>query len=104
MATQNGTSNIVRVVEGHGTQDRSRDELVVRVHDRILKDLDVRALDSLSYEESHEHVRTAVTEVLGELAGNIAGVIKQEVVTAVVDEVLGYGRFSHCWTTLRSAR
>ncbi len=91
MATQNGTSNIVRVVESNGTHDRSRDELVVRVHDRILKDLDVRALDSLSYEESHEHVRTAVTEVLGELAGNIAGVIKQEVVTAVVDEVLGYG-------------
>jgi pilus assembly protein CpaF len=91
VATQNGTNNIVRVVEGHGTKDRSRDELVIRVHDRILKDLDVRALDALSYEESHEHVRSAVTEVLGELAGNIAGVIKQEVVTAVVDEVLGYG-------------
>jgi pilus assembly protein CpaF len=87
--TQNGTSNI-RVVEA-GSQDRSRDELVVKVHDRILKDLDVRALDALSYEESHEHVRSAVTEVLGELAGNIAGVIKQEVITAVVDEVLGYG-------------
>jgi pilus assembly protein CpaF len=90
VATTNNGSGKIRVVEG-GSQDRSRDELVVKVHDRILKDLDVRALDALSYEESHEHVRSAVTEVLGELAGNIAGVIKQEVITAVVDEVLGYG-------------
>ncbi len=65
-----------------------RDGLAARVHERLVQDLDVRALDALAPDERRAHVETAVGRMLAELEPAIAGLQRQEVVTEVVDEVL----------------
>ncbi|MDA1003901.1 MAG: CpaF family protein [Chloroflexi bacterium] len=68
-----------------------RDGLAGRVHERLVEDLDVRALDQLPAGERHAHVEAAVARVLAELAPAVAGVVRQDVITEVVDEILGFG-------------
>ncbi len=72
-------------------RDNGHDQLVRRVHDRLLDDLDVRQMDGLDAAEARKHVQTAVETVLREIAPGTASVTRQEVISAVLDEVLGYG-------------
>ncbi len=89
MAVQSYEPQLMSVVEQ--APDAERDDLVARLHDRLLRDLDVSALDALSPDEARKHVADAVAQQLAEMNGSLAAVTKDEIVGAVVDEVLGFG-------------
>ncbi|MFA7248866.1 MAG: CpaF family protein [Dehalococcoidia bacterium] len=80
----------VRLIDTEDT-DESRDRLVIRVHERVLQDVDVRALDALPPVEAKAHLERSVAVMLADIAPGIAGVLKQELTAAVCNEVLGFG-------------
>ena len=69
----------------------SRDELMRRVHERLLLDLDMDRLDRMPADEARRSVEQAITLVLAEVAPGLAGLGKQEAIRAVLDEVIGFG-------------
>ncbi len=80
----------VRLV-GVEESGESRDRLIIRVHERVLQDVDVRALDALPVEEARTHLERIAGTMLAEFAPGIAGVLKHELTKAILNEVLGYG-------------
>ena len=66
-------------------------EVVADVHDRLLDDLDVRALERLPDEDAQRDVREAAGSVLGVIAPGVTGTTRQAVLREVVNEVLGFG-------------
>ena len=88
-AVQDNPARLLHVVEPPAEEERDR--IVALVHDRLIRDLDVRALDALPYEQAREQVTEAVGRELAEVAGSLAGVTREEIVSAVVDELLGLG-------------
>jgi pilus assembly protein CpaF len=68
-----------------------REALAERVHARLIEDLDLQALDALAVSERRSRVEAAVGRVLADLDPTIAGMQRQEIVSDVVDEVLGFG-------------
>ena len=81
-----------RLIQSVGrAPDPSRDAIVERVHERLVEDLDVRALDSLPEGERKAHVEAAVGRVLAEIGPGVQGISRQDVVADVVDEILGFG-------------
>jgi pilus assembly protein CpaF len=90
MATQDlSRTGAVRLVEAR--PEDQRDALVVRIHERCLEQVDVRAMDALSPVEARATLERAVNAITLEVAPSIAGVMKAEVTQAVLDEVLGFG-------------
>ncbi|MEX1023068.1 MAG: CpaF family protein [Dehalococcoidia bacterium] len=71
--------------------DAGHDAIVARVHERLVEDLNVGALDALPEAERRSQVEAAVGRVLAEIGPGVAGLSRQEIVTEVVDEVLGFG-------------
>ena len=69
----------------------SRNDLVAAAHDRLLRDLDLRVLEKLDSVEARVHVEAAAGVVLTEIAPSLAGVTKEQVITSVVHEVVGFG-------------
>jgi pilus assembly protein CpaF len=69
----------------------SRNALVAAAHDRLLRDLDLRVLETLDPVEARVHVEAATGVVLAEIAPSLAGVTKEQVITSVVHEVVGFG-------------
>ncbi len=81
-----------RLIQSVGrAPDPGRDALVERVHERLVEDLDVRALDSLPESERRAHVEAAVGRVLAEIGPGVQGVSRHDIVSDVVDEILGFG-------------
>ena len=68
-----------------------RDATIARVHERLLRELDTRALDELDGEQARDRVLDAVASILSEIAAGAADVTRQDVAEAVADEVLGFG-------------
>ena len=68
-----------------------RDATIARVHERLLRELDTRALDELDGEQARDRVLEAVASILSEIAAGAADVTRQDVAEAVADEVLGFG-------------
>jgi len=68
-----------------------QDALIVRVHERVVDDVDVRSLDALAPVEARTTLERAINGILLEIAPSLAGVLKSEVTQAVLNEVLGYG-------------
>ncbi len=69
-----------------------QDALVMRIHERLLQDLDVRQLDRLPDEhEKRSRVKAAAEAVLAQMAPGVAGITKEEVITAVVNDTIGFG-------------
>src|SRR5687767_13116551 len=83
------SSRLIRTVTRE--PDAARDGIVARVHERLVTDLNVGALDSMPEDERRGQVEAAVGRMLAEISPNIAGVVRQEIVAEVVDEVLGFG-------------
>ncbi|MCA9849299.1 MAG: hypothetical protein KC461_01475, partial [Dehalococcoidia bacterium] len=73
-----------RLIQSVGrAPDPSRDAIVERVHERLVEDLDVRALDSLPEGERKAHVEAAVGRVLAEIGPGVQGISRQDVVADV---------------------
>ncbi|MEX2228216.1 MAG: CpaF family protein [Dehalococcoidia bacterium] len=83
------TGHLVRTIGREPAPQR--DGLAGRVVERLVDDLDVRALDRLAPDERRAHVEGAVARVLAEIDPGVAGLLRQEVIAEVVDEVLGFG-------------
>ena len=66
-------------------------ELVLHVHQRLLRDVDVAQMERLDPDSARAAVEMAARALLGEVAPHVVGELRDEVVTAVVNEVLGYG-------------
>jgi pilus assembly protein CpaF len=67
------------------------DALSARVHERLVQDLDIQALDDVPATERYARAQAAVRAVLTDIAPNVAGAAKQDLVDEVVDELLGFG-------------
>ncbi|TAK74297.1 MAG: CpaF family protein [Dehalococcoidia bacterium] len=89
MAISLGSHATVRPVSA--AQDGQNDQLVRRVHDRILQDLDVRQLEGVDDAEARSIVDSAADAILREIAPGASSVTRQAVAGAVLNEVLGFG-------------
>src|SRR5690606_18121260 len=69
----------------------SRSELVADVHDRVIRDLDVRALEALPAASRRAHLEASVSAVLAGMGAAVAGVTRREIIEAVANEILGLG-------------
>ncbi|HEY4668841.1 MAG TPA: CpaF family protein [Tepidiformaceae bacterium] len=65
--------------------------LAERLHQRLIKDLDDTVLRRLEGDERREAVERAARTMAGELFPSLVGDFKEEVVSRVVDEVIGLG-------------
>ena len=66
-------------------------ELVARVHERLIEELDSAKIQTLGKEEAREAVEAAARTTVSELAPNVVGLERDELVAHVADEVLGLG-------------
>lgn len=71
--------------------DTARRALVVQVHDRLVRDLDLGALEVLPEQARRAHVEAAISSVLNSLGSTTAGVTRREIIDEVSDEILGLG-------------
>ncbi len=74
-----------------GGDGAGNDALELRIHERLLQDLDLRQLDQMPEEERRQQVQAAVTSILAELAPGVAGVTRETIVRNVVNDSIGLG-------------
>jgi pilus assembly protein CpaF len=67
------------------------DEVKFRVHKRLIQELETARLDKMAPEEAQPSVEAAARQIVQQEAPGIFGVARDELVTKVVDEVLGLG-------------
>ena len=65
--------------------------LVVRLHQRLISEIDPRRLENIEPTEAREAVESAARELLDEEAPDFYGRARDQVVAMVADEVLGLG-------------
>jgi pilus assembly protein CpaF len=66
-------------------------DLVARIHERLIDDLDSAKIQALGREEAREAVEAAARATIGDLAPTVAGLERDELAAHVADEVLGLG-------------
>jgi pilus assembly protein CpaF len=66
-------------------------DLVARVHERLIDELDSVKIQTLEREEARESVEAAAKATISELAPNVVGLERDEMAAHVADEVLGLG-------------
>jgi pilus assembly protein CpaF len=66
-------------------------DLVARVHERLIDELDSAKIQALEREEAREAVEAAARTALSELAPSVVGLERDELAAHVTDEVLGLG-------------
>jgi pilus assembly protein CpaF len=67
------------------------EEVKFRVHKRLIQELETARLDKMAPEEAQPGVEAAARQLVQQEAPGIFGVARDELVTKVVDEVLGLG-------------
>jgi pilus assembly protein CpaF len=72
-------------------QSPGLEEAKVRVHRRLIQELEASKLDRMEADEARAAVAQAARQVLTQEAPEVFGLARDEVVNAVVDEVLGLG-------------
>ncbi len=72
-------------------EESARQALIARAHDRLLRDLDRRVLETLDARDARVHVERAAAQVIAELTPGVAEVRRLELVRAVADETIGFG-------------
>ena len=82
----------VREEQGETPDLPSEDlELVFRVHQRLLQDMDLQAVEKLEPEQAREAVETVARTLVGELSPGAYGEERERLVRRVVDEAVGLG-------------
>ena len=66
-------------------------DLVARVHERLVEGLDSAKIQALDPKQAREAVEAAARVTVGELAPEVVGLERDELVSHVADEVLGLG-------------
>jgi len=72
-----------------GTDDRS--ELVYRIHQRLLQEIDLPSLEKRTPDAARRAVESTARGLVGEVAGPLYGDAKEALVQAVLDEAVGLG-------------
>ena len=67
------------------------EEIKHRVHQRLIQELEVSQLDRMPVAERHEAVEAAALQILQQEAPGVFGLARDELIAAIVDEVLGLG-------------
>jgi len=97
---QERLAQVIRSVDGEGHVATKRPpaalgptqwELVARIHERLIEELDSTKIQTLGREEAREAVEAAARATVGELAPNVVGLERDELIAHVADEVLGLG-------------
>lgn len=66
-------------------------ELIYRLHQRLIRELDAAQLQTLEPDRARQAVEAAARTIIGHEAPGVFGELRDEVVSAVADEVLGFG-------------
>ncbi len=66
-------------------------EIAERVHQRLIRDIDDAVLQDSDRERTRARIEQAARQITSELFPILAGDSKEDVVTRVVDEVIGLG-------------
>jgi pilus assembly protein CpaF len=66
-------------------------ELTYKLHQRLIEELDPTKLDGLEAEKARAAVETAARTLIAQEMPGIVGAVRDDLVTAVADEVLGLG-------------
>ncbi len=69
----------------------ANEELKFRVHRRLIQELETQRLDRMPPAEAREAVDVAARQILQQEAPGIYGLARDELIAAIVDEVLGLG-------------
>src|SRR3990172_5311365 len=79
---------------GSGSTIRSSEalnELTYKLHQRLIEELDPSKLEGLEPEKARAAVETAARTLIAQDMPGIVGAVRDDLVTAVADEVLGLG-------------
>lgn len=71
--------------------DLGRRALVMHVHDQIIRELDLRALEALPEASRRAHLEASISAVLASAGATPPGVTRRDVIDEVTNEVLGLG-------------
>ncbi len=74
-----------------GQPDREQSELVFQVHQRLLQECDLAALERQTPGRAREAVEATVRSLVSHTATGLYGEAKEAVVRAVLDEAVGFG-------------
>jgi len=66
-------------------------ELVARIHQKLIEELDATKIQKLAPEKSREAVEAAARTIIAQVAPSVVGLERDELVSHVADEVLGLG-------------
>src|SRR5690349_11567319 len=67
------------------------DDIKFRVHRRLIQELETTRLDRMPAAEAREAVDAAARQILQQEAPGVFGLARDELIAAIVDEVLGLG-------------
>jgi pilus assembly protein CpaF len=72
-------------------QEAGQSELVYRIHQRLLQEIDLPALEKRAPDAAREAVAATVRALVAEVAGELYGEAKETLVRSVLDEAVGLG-------------
>ncbi len=67
------------------------EEMVLKVHQRLIQEVDIKAVEKLGPERGHEAVEMAARALVAEVAPSLYGERKEMVIRRVVDDAVGLG-------------
>ena len=88
---QDGTEAREPVSQRKGQSTEAVNELKFTLHQRLIEELDPSKLQGLEPERAREAVEAAARTLISQEMPGIVGAVRDELVTAVADEVLGLG-------------
>ncbi|MCJ7492158.1 MAG: hypothetical protein MUP15_08420, partial [Dehalococcoidia bacterium] len=78
-------------IEGEETLTAQDFEIVFAVHQHLLREMDLQAVEKLDTAQAHEAVERAARALMGEIAPSVYGEEKERIVQRVVDEAIALG-------------
>ena len=86
-----GTDTVERTGQRRGQSAEAVNELKFTLHQRLIEELDPSKLEGLEPSHAREAVEAAARTLISQEMPGIVGAVRDELVTAVADEVLGLG-------------
>jgi pilus assembly protein CpaF len=78
-------------LEGEETLTAQDFEIVLAVHQHLLREMDLQAVEKLDQEQAREAVERSARALMGEIAPSVYGEEKERIVQRVVDEAIALG-------------
>jgi pilus assembly protein CpaF len=88
---QSGIPTVPDAVSDTPALSDAMEEIKFRVHRRLIQELETSRLDKLGPDAAHAGVEAAARQILQQEAPSVFGIARDELVSGIVDEVLGLG-------------